>query len=685
MKLFNKLILIFSICLISIFLNSANAKNKLFYKKSDNNFVDLNFNEVDNKLFSNISFNLKRKDWAKSLSLAGSMKDESYRDTLIDYVLWKKFSSLDILQTEGEFSHLINFIQENQFLPNIQDLRLKAENIYANEKIPYIYAQKYFESFPPIQEDIAIKVLQDRDIFVESEMLNDLNKINLITDLNRDIKDVWVDKDFDLKQEQIFIKIFGLKLQDGDYFKKIEKLLWEKKYSNAERLFQFIGKDHRILYKSIIELNKNPKYINHILRSIPKDLRDNELLLYARVKYYNERKKRNDVLKVFYKMPNENFNHKKWWNFRNLYAREFLKTNDYKKAYYIASKHGLSGGGEEFAEAEWLSGWIALRFMKESELAYKHFYNLYNGVKFPISLSKASYWAGRALQEAGKEDKALYWYNISAKYPTYFYGQLGAYAKYEILNKTGLEEENHLPKKPKITLQDKKDVINNRVVKLAYLTYILESDSGDYKKLFKYSIENSNSKGQIAFILDIIKSLEDERLTTQMTKYAINKDVFFIEDLYPILKSVNKENPNIHLIHAIIKQESGFHVSAKSSVGALGFMQLMPQTAKSIAKRIGVGYNEKRLSQDVDYNIMLGSYYISSLLTQFKGSEVLAVASYNAGPNAVKRWIKLFGDPRKYDDIRDIVDWMESITYGETRNYVQRIIENSIVYEYVLE
>mgnify|MGYP000359673715 FL=1 len=137
------------------------------------------------------------------------------------------------------------------------------------------------------------------------------------------------------------------------------------------------------------------------------------------------------------------------------------------------------------------------------------------------------------------------------------------------------------------------------------------------------------------------------------------------------------------MIHAIIKQESGFVPHALSRVGAVGYMQLMPDTAKSVAKNLGVRYNKAKLGRDVAYNVKLGSHYIKQMVDRFDGSKMLAIAAYNAGPHNSDRWIREFYDPRKEKDIDKVVDWIELITYSETRNYVQRIMENLIVYKYI--
>ena len=259
------------------------------------------------------------------------------------------------------------------------------------------------------------------------------------------------------------------------------------------------------------------------------------------------------------------------------------------------------------------------------------------------------------------------------------------HAKNELLGIPSLISKNPLPEPPQFTKIEEENVLNNNVVKMAYLLAKYGNSKNDSYKLFLSAINSAQSKGEMSAIFEIAKSTNQEELISKLAKQLTYKDVYFIDNLYPLLNIINLENPNSHLVHSIIKQESGFHISARSHVGATGFMQLMPQTAKSVAKQMKLTYNLRELRTNPAYNILLGSYYINSLIKQFDGSQVLAIASYNAGPGAVNRWIKEYGDPREMSDIKYIVNWMELISYAETRNYVQRIIENSIVYEYVLE
>jgi soluble lytic murein transglycosylase len=183
--------------------------------------------------------------------------------------------------------------------------------------------------------------------------------------------------------------------------------------------------------------------------------------------------------------------------------------------------------------------------------------------------------------------------------------------------------------------------------------------------------------------MKIVNELGDRQLDVKISRTAGKRNVFFIKDKFQIVKEVPNDE-FAPLVHAIVKQESGFAPLAVSQVGALGFMQLMPATAKLVAKDMGLRYDQQKLATNIPYNVKLGTYYIRKLIDRFDGSEMLAIASYNAGPNATQRWINEYYDPRKEKDLDKVVDWIELISYSETRNYVQRIMENLIVYKYLM-
>ncbi len=276
---------------------------------------------------------------------------------------------------------------------------------------------------------------------------------------------------------------------------------------------------------------------------------------------------------------------------------------------------------------------------------------------------------------------AVEWYKEAAKYPIFFYGQLAIH-KHRALDSVGASSDIILPKDPDITGRDLAKISESRAAQAAYLLAIT-GDKTSASKIFEWIVNNAPTEGQIAVIMKLTNEIGDRQLDAKISRTAARKNVFFIKDKFQIVKEVVHDE-YAPLVHAIIKQESGFAPMALSQVGAIGFMQLMPGTAKLVAKDIGIAYDKKKLATDITYNVRLGSFYIKKLIDRFDGSEMLAIASYNAGPNATQRWINEFYDPRKEKDLDKVIDWIELITYSETRNYVQRILENLIVYKYLM-
>ncbi len=656
--------------------NNKNENKNLFFKTNQDIKIKLQVSQADIKTF-NKTVNLLNDDkWEDALSWADSIKSEHLKDAMVEYVLWKKYTNLPLNQAETEFNNLLNFIETHRYLPNLENLRLKAETMYINQNIPYQFVKEYFEKFKPVSTNTAIKLLMDK--YSEEPDKNNSKLVN-------DIVNTFYNYDFNGEQLNYFLINFANYLNESIFIKKTEMLLWEKKDDQAKMIIKNLSTPNRILYAGIIEINKKPKYINNILRSIPKNLRENELLLFSRFLYEHKNKSYKDALKILLNMKQNSDRPDKWFLYQKFYIREMIQDKDYKKAYFLSINNNLKKGTADYAESQWMAGWIALEFLNKPKDAYYHFYNMYENTWIPVSKSRAGYWSGRAMEADSNINEAIKWYDIASKYTLYFYGQLSLHARNELLGVPSLISKNPLPEPPSFTKEEEEKILDNNVVKIAYLIAKYGDNKNDSYSLFMSAINSAKTKGERSAIFEIVKNTEKEELIGRIAKQLTYKDIYFIDNLFPLLNIINLENPNSHLVHSIIKQESGFHISAKSPVGATGFMQLMPQTAKDVARRMNLKYNARELRTNPAYNILLGSYYINSLIKQFNGSQILAIASYNAGPAAVNRWIKDYGDPREMRDIKDIVNWMELIRYSETRNYVQRIIENSIVYEYVLD
>ncbi len=651
-----------------IFCNQTLAKDSSISKKLWN----IEFNNKEKKAIKNIFQAIEDKKYQKALKLSSKFNKPILHNAFKAIIYRNRISELDLEK--------INSISKKYPFFNQNIINDKKEKYIINNNLTY---EEIKENHPTYfysnDKNFLIYLMNRKKEFYQN---NNYNKNFIESDIKNRIQNIWLNHDFSDQERINFLAKYKDSLEINDHVAKIKKLFWQNKISEAKKLFDLLSDGEEKLFLGIIKINKNPKNLRKILLSIPRKYRSDELLYYYRVKWLRKNKKDDEVIDLLLRTPNSSENPFKWWGLRKLYGRELLKDkkkSSYNDAYEIVSNHGLKKGGAKYADAEWTAGWIALRFLNDSDLAYEHFTNLYENVNYPISISRATYWLGESLVEKDKT-RALYWYQTAMRYPTYFYAQI-AYNKYRKLKSNETYSDIFLPPDPVFNKKNITNLKNNLALKTALL-FAINDQRENAKFILKKIISEIENKGDIAVIIDAIIEIGDNKLSYEILKYLSEKNIFFIKKQFKTIKHVNGKNKP--LIHALIKQESGFSQSAISSVGALGFMQLMPYTAKEVARKMRIKYSEYKLKKSAKYNIKLGSYYINSLLKKFDNSKIMAIASYNAGPNAVKRWVKEFYDPREEQDINKVIDWIELITYSETRNYVQRIMENLVVYEYLL-
>ncbi len=601
-------------------------------------------------------------------------------DVVSDIILWNKYSG----KTEGNnilFSDISRFVNDNAFYPNISEIKINVEKIAIKNNIAYKSSEQYFKANPAKTTSSKLYLLQSKITFLQRFKGDDSEKSSLKLEIKNLISEIWIKENLSEEEEKGFLDKYQNQLSEEDYIARINRLLWDNKIAEAKKIMTFVDEDHRKLFAAVIELQDFPRYLDTVVLSVPRRLRSSEILSYRRALWYKSKGRIDDLLDLMISLPKTLENPQQWWSMRNLYVREMIKKKDYKMAYLLAAKNSLPATSADFWEAQWMSGWIALRFLNEPKEAYKHFENLYRNVRQPVTLSRGAYWLGMSSLAMGDKTKAIEWYKVAARYPTFFYGQL-AINKHRTLDSINARDDIILPKDPEIASQDIKDISESRAARVAYLLAIT-GDKKNATKIFEYIVNNAVSEGQIAVIMKVINEIGDRQMDATISRTAAKKNVFFIKDKFQIVQEVANDQ-YAPLVHAIIKQESGFAPTALSKVGAVGFMQLMPGTAKLVSRDLGIAYDRDKLATDIQYNVKLGTSYIKTLIDRFEGSEILAIASYNAGPNSAQRWINEFYDPRKEKDIDRVVDWIELITYSETRNYVQRIMENLIVYKYLM-
>ncbi|MGB1086947.1 MAG: transglycosylase SLT domain-containing protein [Alphaproteobacteria bacterium] len=366
------------------------------------------------------------------------------------------------------------------------------------------------------------------------------------------------------------------------------------------------------------------------------------------------------------------------WIERRILGRHFIKTKDYEKAYKITAQHGLVPGGD-FADAEFLAGWLSLYHLDKPVQAARHFRRLFENVKRPISIARATFWLAETANRLGRADTAVTWYVKAAKHPDTYYGQL---AQDRISAQTGLAPP------PRQLTQANASKAPTKANELVTVVRYLDS-VGENKlvgRFLHHMRQTAETSADFESLAGLAKSINRPDLMLRIAREASWQHVSLPDAAYPVDVTPGYGNmseavallPEEALIYAIQRQESAFKVDAKSHAGARGLMQLMPGTARLVAKNIGITYRPEGLLNDPAYNLLLGASYLSQMIERFDGSYILAIAAYNAGPHRVDRWLKDYGDPRT-DEI-SAIDWVEHIPFTETRNYVQRVTEAILPY-----
>jgi soluble lytic murein transglycosylase len=352
-------------------------------------------------------------------------------------------------------------------------------------------------------------------------------------------------------------------------------------------------------------------------------------------------------------------------------ARDLLEAGRAKEAMKTIEGRYKNLNSEDRADALWLSGWINLRFLNRPERAIKDFTLLHQSVSYPVSLSRAQYWLGRSYEARSNTKNARFWYNEAARHNTTFYGQLAAL-------KLNPNYEIALPTYSPPNILDAKDFVHDERIKAARI--LDEIGYPEYGRLFliRYLDGKNRTPQDYALAAILAQQTVNYEWAVLAGKKAAQIGLIIPQANYPVLM-YTPPAPEKALVMSITRQESQFNRFAKSPAGAMGMMQIMPETARGICIELKESYDQRKLF-DKDYNMRLGSYYINKRIGNLKGSYILAVASYNAGIGNALKWIERFGDPRLMRDTDKIVDWMESIPFSETRNYVQRVMETTQVY-----
>ena len=605
---------------------------------------------------------IKDKKWNSALKSAAKVKDKEFRNL----ITWMH---LKTTRNGASFNEYKKFIEQNGDYPRINRIRYLAEQkIYLRNNSPASVIS-WFEKYPPLGGLGKIKLAE---AYLEQGQNDKVRKL---------IKDGWVTADISKNDLGYYRAKFKKFIDSDDHIRRADYLAWERKYWDLKRMLKYLPTDQKALYNARQILMSNSYGVDNAISKVPQYLREDPGLEFDRLRWRNRRGRLDGSLEILYrnslKTESQMVRPDKWWDQRESVVRGLIYKKRYKSAYKISSEHALSAG-PSFAEAEWLSGWIALTFLNSPEYAVNHFQNFYNNVGYPISLARGAYWLGVSYESLKETELSKQFFSEAAKFPMTYYGQLS----FNKINPGGnfeLKDQSFFDK------DYENEFKKNKLIRhLILLKELNATQLG--KDIFKHLADLNIEKGSEVLAADLATSLERYDFAIQISKKASYEKRFYNKYNYPIIATPkvinNKTMPKSEVILAIIRQESEFDKSANSWAGARGMMQLMKYTAKIVAKQAKLPYSISGLTKDPEYNIKLGSYYFYSLIEDYNGIYPFAIAAYNAGPNRVKTWRRVNGDPSKGQI--SYINWIEQIRFEETRNYVQRVLENINVYKYIL-
>jgi soluble lytic murein transglycosylase len=616
---------------------------------------------LDNKDFeiSKVVFDyVDRKQWKLALSDAQKMQDK----TIFALVNWMYLIDP---QSGASFNEYFIFIKNNKDWPRINRIKYLAEHkINFDNNTPSSIIE-YFTNNPPLS---GFGKLRLAEAFLENNQAEKSKSL---------VKNGFKDAELSKNDLRYFSKIFKKFLTQEDFALRADYFAYEAKYQDLRDTIGYLNPDYQKLYNARAALFTK-RSSDNLIAQVPQYLKEDPGLIYDRIKWRRKKARFDDALTLLNQSASDSLERNQYLAKERLsIARDKIQDKEFKTAYEILKDHRLKEGSD-YAEIEWHLGWLALSFINQPDAALAHFLKMNAAVSYPISKARAAYWIGRTYKKLGQVNQANTWFKTGSQYGTTFYGQLSHKEidekKFLINNSFKLSEEKYEEFKKNNPLA-KSVIVLKELNRTKYTKDILRH-LGD--------VDQNKTAEEISMAGVLAQEIERYDFAIQIAKNASYKNLNFLEISYPeieIPKQIkDKKILDSSVILALIRQESEFDTSATSRVGAKGLMQIMPATARVLSKVTNIDFSREKLTRDKDYNLALGSYYISDLDDLF-GSQYLAFAAYNAGPNRVEKWIKTHGDPRKKQI--DAIDFIELIPFHETRNYVQRVSENINVYEYL--
>ena len=602
--------------------------------------------------------------WGKAYDLA-KLSNSPYLDSLLDW--------LRLRAGDGNINEYIDFLSSKKDWPGIPLLAEKGEMKLQYGGKSSTIVEYFGKSFPKTGHGSLV-------------LAKALTVLEKPLDAKKVAKISWLDQQFSTKDFSLMLENFN-KTLSKTHLRRLDNLLWSKKKKAILQMKRVVPNNEFLLAMKRLELQDSKKVRSKKITVSEEDWSNPGTLLDLSNALHNQ-KKYTEIIKII-KIVSKSSDFlgipQKWKKLRIYHARRAIRLGNYKIAYELVSRHfiepvnltnrNVQRSRQDYVDLEFLAGFISLNYLKEPKVAFEHFSRATKLVQKGINISKVYYWYARSLDELNKQTEAEAAFLVASDYLSTFYGQLAA----ERINMKDLALD--FTKKRKLNC-DQEKIMEDEIFKTGIL--LLNANRTVLGvRFFKHLAETLTRNERVCLVSFLYESRNWLGVIGITKKFLLN-DQSILQYSYPLSEKIQDDlEVKLPLVHAIIRQESEFYSGARSSAGALGLMQVMPNTAKYLARRLGLKYDKTRMLKDELYNIKLGTEYIKELLKSFRGSAVLSIAAYNAGPGSVKSWIKSYGDPRSKGI--DPLVWIEMIPYEETRNYVYHVLSNELVYRAILD
>lgn len=565
---------------------------------------------------------------------------------------WYYLRNSDRIAPTATYQH---FLKAHPQWPDAHILRKRMELSFLNDTPSREELSQWFNTHPPLSPRAQLMQQVGRG-HIDGTLLHTL----------------WVEGNFSNKEQDTILSLFGKQITTTSHEARIDRLLWDGQTSDAERLLGYASKNFAKLTKARIALRQRRSGVDKLVNAVPQHLQSHAGLLYERMRFRARRKNHKGAAEILAIAPATLPNAKLWWNTQKRIIRDAIEDGDYGLAKTLLDKHSQITALPR-VEAEWMRGWLYHAFLRQPKTAHLAFTNIYNTARYGISRSRGAYWAARAAEDMGEKRLAKRWYDKAAIYPTTFYGQL---AHQTLHPNTALP----LPRMSPVSDKALDKFVEKNTVARYFQQFARSKQSKLIWPIIKYEMERNGSPEFAEKMAALSTRVGAHRTGIKIAKEALHKGLY-LPQLFPIIETPSPLAIDPAFALAIARQESRFDIKASSSANARGLMQLLPNTAKLTARKHGINYDINQLYQP-QYNMLLGSHFMNGLLKRFDNAYILSIAGYNAGPGRSVQWEERFGALN--NNYKRNIQWIETIPFSETRNYVQRVLENYHVYKHLL-